>query len=312
MIICCYNSAARLPQTLLHISKQQLPAALPWEIVLVNNASTDETARVAEQVWAAYGNPAPLRLIDEPRPGTDHARRTGAYAARYKVFAFCDDDNWLAPDYLATGYRFLQDHPEVGLVGGQGEAVADIPLPGWFGEAASYYAAIAPAKASCDMTHWGLWGAGTMGRTHLLRKALTPDIPLLNAGRVGHLPSFGEDGEICMRVALMGFRIWYSDALKFWHWMPEARLSPIYRDMLLQELPKASEAIFTYIRALQFFRQKKWTRFYRFIWHYAAWLSGSKPRQKFARDYCYFFTGHEIFENQHNKTVINFKRFINS
>ena len=74
VIICCHNSASRLPVTLSHLKVQEPPAA-PWELLLIDNASTDGTADVARSYW--QNGPAPLRIIDESRLGVRFARERG-------------------------------------------------------------------------------------------------------------------------------------------------------------------------------------------------------------------------------------------
>ncbi len=51
VIVCCYNSAARLPHTLAHLAGQIVPEDFFWEIILVNNASTDNTVECATAIW---------------------------------------------------------------------------------------------------------------------------------------------------------------------------------------------------------------------------------------------------------------------
>ena len=95
IIICCYNSAKRLPETLAHLANQQVDGGVRWELILVNNNSTDETEVVAQNLWGALGSPAPLKIFEEPLPGLSYARNNGMKKAIYEVFLFCDDDNWL-------------------------------------------------------------------------------------------------------------------------------------------------------------------------------------------------------------------------
>ncbi len=52
IIICCYNSERRLPETLAHLFTQQVSEDIPWEIIVVNNASSDATSRIAAQAFS--------------------------------------------------------------------------------------------------------------------------------------------------------------------------------------------------------------------------------------------------------------------
>src|SRR5687768_534263 len=118
VVICTHNGAARLPAVLSHLAAQQ--AEVPWEVVVVDNASTDDTAQVATRHWQAQA--APLRVVSEPQLGLSNARRRGLDAAAYPIVAFVDDDNWLAPDWVATAARLMAQLPDVGALGGFIEA----------------------------------------------------------------------------------------------------------------------------------------------------------------------------------------------
>src|SRR6185437_5482655 len=62
VVICTYNGAARLPRTLAHLAAQENTGAIAWEVLVVDNASTDDTAEVARRCWPAHA-PAPLRIV---------------------------------------------------------------------------------------------------------------------------------------------------------------------------------------------------------------------------------------------------------
>ncbi|RZK11267.1 MAG: glycosyltransferase family 2 protein, partial [Hymenobacter sp.] len=73
ILICTYNGATRLPETLRHAAAQQVPPGVDWEVLVVSNASTDDTLAAAPRLWAALGQPAPLRVLNEPKPGKENA-----------------------------------------------------------------------------------------------------------------------------------------------------------------------------------------------------------------------------------------------
>jgi glycosyltransferase involved in cell wall biosynthesis len=49
VIICCYNSRERIEKTLDFIFAQEVEGAIPWEIIIVDNASTDDTFLIAQR-----------------------------------------------------------------------------------------------------------------------------------------------------------------------------------------------------------------------------------------------------------------------
>jgi cellulose synthase/poly-beta-1,6-N-acetylglucosamine synthase-like glycosyltransferase len=70
VVICCYNSSQRLPQTLGHLLAQECEVDLPWEVIVVDNASTDGTAEVARSVWSCDAT-TPAQGCRRTRAGTD-------------------------------------------------------------------------------------------------------------------------------------------------------------------------------------------------------------------------------------------------
>jgi len=104
VIICCYNSSAKLPATLGRLRSQSDSEAIPWELIVVDNASSDDTVAVARQHWPSGGR-VPLRVITETRRGVAYARDAGFAAARYDVVSFIDDDNWVSARPFARVQR---------------------------------------------------------------------------------------------------------------------------------------------------------------------------------------------------------------
>src|SRR6266404_7285820 len=114
IIICSHNGALRLPTALSRI-KAQLKPRDPWEVLLIDNASTDDTAEVALSCWG--DGPAPIRIVHEPKLGLQCARKRGLEEARYDFLGFVDDDNWLAEDWVLVANEVLGDDGSLGAVG---------------------------------------------------------------------------------------------------------------------------------------------------------------------------------------------------
>ncbi|HEY9195648.1 MAG TPA: glycosyltransferase family A protein, partial [Mucilaginibacter sp.] len=67
-----------------HLGAQQVKN-IPWEIIIVDNASTDNTAAVAKEYWSKYKAPgAEFKVIHQPIPGKNHAFKSGLYEAKYE------------------------------------------------------------------------------------------------------------------------------------------------------------------------------------------------------------------------------------
>ncbi|KUH89333.1 MULTISPECIES: glycosyltransferase family 2 protein [unclassified Mycobacterium] len=83
-------------------------------IVVVDNASTDDTAEVVGRMAARSAGR--LRLVELADNLGAVGRNVGVAACRTPYVAFCDDDSWWAPDAPAIGVEAFERHPSVGLL----------------------------------------------------------------------------------------------------------------------------------------------------------------------------------------------------
>lgn len=116
VVLCTYNRAEVLPKALDSLLHQD-PGAIRYEIVLVDNNSTDATRAVVESLTARGCRH--LRYVFEAKQGLAHARNAGIRSARAPIIAFTDDDVTVAPNWLATIKQTFDDHPEVDCIGGR-------------------------------------------------------------------------------------------------------------------------------------------------------------------------------------------------
>jgi glycosyltransferase involved in cell wall biosynthesis len=98
VVICTYNRAELLEATLSSLAEQRVDGNLAWDIVLVDNNSSDGTLEVAEQAASRL----PLTYVFEGRQGLSQARNSGIAAARGEIVAFTDDDVLPASDWIAS------------------------------------------------------------------------------------------------------------------------------------------------------------------------------------------------------------------
>ena len=95
VLVCTYNRCQNLGGAIESIAAQSLPPSLQWEIVVVDNNSSDQTRQVVED----FGRRCPghFRYLFEPRQGKSHALNTGIKEARGDIIAFIDDDVTVEP-----------------------------------------------------------------------------------------------------------------------------------------------------------------------------------------------------------------------
>ncbi len=229
IVICCHNSARRLPETLAHLAAQHVEQGLPWEVIVVDNASTDATSDVARAAWPSEA-PAPLRIVCEPKPGLSNARRRGFSQARYEIISFADDDNWVCPDWVQLVAETMDQHPEVGACVGLIEPVDEITPPPWMEQFVRRYAVGAQGDTEGDITSsrgW-VWNAGLTGRKSTRQCLENSGLrTLLLRGERTKL-SACEDVEICGVLRRAGWRIWYNPRMRMRHFLPASRLNWSY------------------------------------------------------------------------------------
>ncbi|CAN5269706.1 hypothetical protein BH09BAC6_BH09BAC6_01530 [soil metagenome] len=226
IIMCCFNGGMRLPQTLMHLALQQVPAQIPWEIIVINNASTDDTSIVAEQEWKKYpGVSAGFCILSEPVPGKNYAFKTGVKAARYEYILTCDDDNWLQADYVARAFQIMNTDPKIGALGGCGIFEPEQPVNKNIEGLISWY--VNGSQIWAGKEHW-VYGAGSVYRKSILAGLINNGWQQITSGRKGSSLICGEDVEICFMIYLCGYKIVADDRLKFRHFVPLKRQQTAY------------------------------------------------------------------------------------
>lgn len=228
VIICCYNSAGRIQATLDALAKQQFTSSFFWEVILVDNASTDNTAAIARVMWEGLNSPARLRIVTEPQPGLGNARMKGINEARYPILLFCDDDNRLGRRYVQGMYEILDNNPAIAACGGKGIPVFETAKPYWFDEYAETFATGSQELNTENGRLLNLYGAGIAIQKHALEQLYRSGFKPVMQGRVGKKLSSAEDTELTYALVLMGYALYYAGQLTFEHYLPKERLTTDY------------------------------------------------------------------------------------
>ena len=103
VIICCYNSSSRIVPTLEHLLLQKRSYVIKWELIIVDNNSTDNLESIVNKVWEQSN--IPLSIVKESQPGLSFARMKGIETATSDLLIFCDDDNWLASNFIQKSFE---------------------------------------------------------------------------------------------------------------------------------------------------------------------------------------------------------------
>lgn len=233
IVICCHNSSSRLPAVLEHLLRQDAPATIRWEVLVIDNASSDATSDVARGVWPDR-HPVPLRVVLEPNIGQTNARNRAFTEAMYDIISFVDDDNWVEPEFVKTVHWLMQNLPEMGACGGRIEEVCEVDPPDWF-DAFKVALAISPKDETygwiSDPDKF-LPGAGLSIRQGALRDILALGFTPTLSGRTGKSLVCGEDLELGAALRLAGWKFWREESLTIKHFMPAGRLTWPYMKRL--------------------------------------------------------------------------------
>ena len=214
VVVSTHNRAPSLGLTLESLVRQETPSGLHYEVIVIDNNSTDSTRAVVEGVRLRGLTRLLYRF--ESRQGVSYGRNTGVSIARAPIVAFTDDDNDVSPAWVATIKATLDTYPQVDMLGGP-------IMPRW----------PAPPPPWLDRRHWSPLAIMDYGDRPFPSNAARP-ICFLTANmavrretfeRVGAFsPSFprGQDHEFLLRFWRAGGQAWYVPAL-----VVHARIQPV-------------------------------------------------------------------------------------
>jgi glycosyltransferase involved in cell wall biosynthesis len=230
VIICTHNPRPDFFRETLNALERQTHPRDGWELLLVDNASRTPLAGEWSLAWHPQA-----RHLREERLGLTAARLCGIREARGEVFVFVDDDNLLAPDYLATVAAMARDWPMLGVWGGQIKGRFEAPPPAWAGP---YLGLLAIREF--DRDRWSNryddgeahpCGAGMVVRGRVAEayaeNVRTSELRL-GLGRKGSSLASAEDVDMAFTAIDLGLGIGVFKGLHVTHLMPAGRLEEPY------------------------------------------------------------------------------------
>jgi len=247
--------AGRLQRALAGLRAQTLPGD-QWETILIDNASSP-ALNTAD--WSAHA-PANFRLVREPETGLSHARRRGFSEARGEFAVLVDDDNVLAPDYLANTLALFARYPQIGALGGRSLPEFETTPPEWTKEfqpllalrdlgseplvsrglrpdglARNEYPAFAPMGAGMALRRpaWTAWLKSRDDQRDLI------------SDRKGSELTSGGDNDIVLCAIRAGWEVAYFPTLSLIHLIPDSRLEPEYLARLNRGIQKSWMQVLT-------------------------------------------------------------------
>jgi glycosyltransferase involved in cell wall biosynthesis len=224
-----YNGAKRLPVVLDRLSRQTQVENIRWEIIIIDNNSSDHTAELIHDYQNSGKFNIDLRYFCEPNQGIPFARQRAVKEARGGFIAFIDDDNLPDPVWVSSAYDFGQKHPQAGAWSGEIHGEYEVEPPKNFHKIQSFLAIreYYSLTHSFDPDNLRLPpGAGLVVRKQAWCEAV-PLTPKLH----GKLPGVfvqGDDYEALLYLHKAGWQILYNPAMHIDHQIPHWRLEKDY------------------------------------------------------------------------------------
>lgn len=223
IVVCTYNRAESLQETLSALIQQQHSLA-EIDILVVDNNSTDETKDVIASMQQA--SPLPLRYLFEARQGLSYARNRAAAASDADVVLFIDDD--ASPVHQDWAERIAQAFNNDQVGAGGGDAIAQWPATGrpqWLhDQLLSYLGIVDFGHASTTDLRYPHFPYGV---NIAFRRETLIELGGFSAalGRSGDTLLSGEETELCRRINATGQRVVFVPKASVRHRMAPERLN---------------------------------------------------------------------------------------
>jgi len=224
VIVCTWNRARSLARTLSSMTELTAPACDGWEVLVIDNGSTDDT----ENIVGTFRDRLPVRVEREPRLGVGHARNTGIDRARGELLVFTDDDVVVDPAWLGA-HVDAATRSDADYFGGHIDACFEQPPPGWLRRNAQ---ALHPMLCTVDLStaHGPIGATGQpFGPNMAFRRAALGNArfdPALGRRGSGHIR--GSDVSIVDQLRRRGAHgLWVPEA-KVRHMIPPAHATLRY------------------------------------------------------------------------------------
>ena len=226
LVIATYNRSQSLVQVLESVVCQNAPLK-EWECIVVNNNSTDDTVERFNRFVARHPEHN-IRMVVETNQGLSYARNRGISESVGQYVAIIDDDERIAPEFIAAYIDLFDSTPDAMAAGGP--IVAEYPTgrPRWM----STYTERPIANTMYfgsevrEFPRGRVPGGGNMAlRRDAVRRYGVFDTSL---GYVGDSLVGGEESDLFERLQIAGAKYYYVPKAVMYHIIPEEKLSAGY------------------------------------------------------------------------------------
>lgn len=226
VVICTYNRAQYLTDALTSLHQQTL-SKNAYEVIVVNNNSSDDTEQVCKRFIAAH-QATRIIYLNEEQQGASFARNTGAAIAASGLLCFMDDDAVAEKDYLQRITHFFEENPTAGGLGGRIIPRYIPEEPNWM----SHYVSSMVGNFNYAPTLSAFKpGKYPLESNMVVPKKLFDDIGGFNTaipGVKGTLRIGGEGKDFFFRLQAKGYQIYYDPQIIVHHVVEVEKLTPAY------------------------------------------------------------------------------------
>lgn len=224
IVVCTYNRAESLRDTLRALQALVAAPGRSWEVIVVDNNSKDHTKAVVQD--AQRGWPL-LRYEFEGAQGLSHARNHGITCARGDVILFTDDDVLPEPEWLETTLSGLAKYGADACGGWIGPIWESLPPP-WLTE--RFYGFLAVRTDRSDDHAVTADTSPPYGANMAFCRRVFDHVGLFDTsrGRKGAVLASGEDGEMFERLLAAGMNVVFLGGSRVHHKVEEFRTTKRY------------------------------------------------------------------------------------
>lgn len=218
-IICTYNRDKYIYECLSRLAKNTEQAG--WEVVLVNNNSTDTTAAECERFTKDFPKIC-YRYFVETQQGLSYARNRGIQEAKGDWLVFLDDDAMVESDYIANLQKHILNHPEAAAFGGQITPFFEDGEPEWYSTWSMGFVSAIDRGATVQIFPDNKFPIGAnMG----IKRKVIEKVGVFNTelGRTGNNLLAGEEKDLFNRIRKAGYKILYFPNIGVIHCIPGRR-----------------------------------------------------------------------------------------
>jgi glycosyltransferase involved in cell wall biosynthesis len=218
VVVCTFNRAALLRDTLASLEKLETEDQFRYEVVVVDNGSTDETPALLDETSRGY--PVPFRGVREPKPGVAAARNRGIRESTGEWVAFFDDDQVADPRWLAELLALAREKGVRCVAGANRLLLPPGGPPTLAPVCRSLLGETVGANAVFCYKGKDSPGAGNL----LLHRSVFDEAGVFDEG----LHEAGEDTDLYRRMTAAGIAGWFTPRAISHHVVPGYRLSADY------------------------------------------------------------------------------------